>query len=83
MSKFNLDSYSDSLEQWNNSTREMLEQCQLIGRKRCRLIHYEQLVLRPQHVLSQVLNFLDLPWHDSVLQHHVLVNKPGGVTLSR
>ena len=45
-------------------------------------IKYENLVLHPKHVISLVLAFLDLPWHDSVLSHHTMINKPGGVRVS-
>lgn len=61
----------------------MLEQCQLLGPGRCHVVRYEQLVLTPRPVLASILRFLELPWAESMLSHETLVNRPGGVRLSR
>lgn len=45
-------------------------------------IRYEDLVREPRKVLGQIVDFLDLPWHDSLLRHwqlpHSLFDAPWG-----
>lgn len=40
------------------------------------------LVQNPQKIAPKVLEFLGLPWNDSVLHHEQAVGKEGGVKLS-
>ena len=47
------------------------------------LVNYEQLVLHPRKWISLILDFLDLPWSESVLHHEQNINKPGGVRVSK
>jgi protein-tyrosine sulfotransferase len=46
------------------------------------MVYYEQLVLRPRATLTEILNFLDIPWNETVLHHNEMINKPGGIALS-
>lgn len=46
-------------------------------------VYYEQLVLHPEEWMRKILNFLDIPWNDSVLHHEEFINKPNGVSLSK
>ncbi|KAG8315933.1 peptidyl-tyrosine sulfation [Homalodisca vitripennis] len=83
VARYDLKSYQSSISQWNNATDLMLDQCQLVGPSRCRVLHYEMLVLSPRRVLDAVLRFLEVPWDENVLHHESLVGKPGGIKLSR
>lgn len=80
---FNLTSYRQSLIRWNHAISAMYGQCREIGPERCLMVPYEQLVLHPRHWMKKVLNFLDVPWNESVMHHEEYINKPGGVLLSK
>lgn len=58
-------------------------QCQQLGTSVCLPVHYEQLVLQPKVWLHKILDFLDVPWNESVLHHETLVNKDDGISLSK
>jgi hypothetical protein len=49
----------------------------------CFQVYYEQLVLHPEQVMKKILNFLDIPWNESVLHHEQYINKQNGVALSK
>lgn len=36
------------------------------------VVQYETLVSSPKKEISQILEYLDLPWHENVLKHHLL-----------
>lgn len=59
---------STMMEQWNNATMSMLDQCRQVGAERCRAVSYEQLLLRPRSVLREILAYLDVTWDDNVLK---------------
>lgn len=80
---FDLTSYRQCMQRWNNAIATMYEQCKVVGADRCMLVYYEQLVLHPAHWMRRILNFLDVPWNESVLHHEDHINKPGGVLLSK
>lgn len=61
----------------------MYSQCISLGPDICMPIHYEQLVLQPKPWMENVLNFLNVPWNESVLHHEKLVDKPGGISISK
>lgn len=61
----------------------MNKQCEQLGPTVCFPVYYEQLVLQPKIWLRKILQFLNVPWNDSVLYHENLVNKPGGISLSK
>lgn len=58
-------------------------QCSQLGPSVCLPVYYEQLVLRPQEWLRKILQFLEVPWNDTVLHHEAFINKPGGISLSK
>ena len=82
ISGFKLDDPRQCLGRWNNIVKTMMEECNKIGPRRCMVVHYEQLVLHPRNWISLILDFLDLPWEDSVLHHEKNINQPGGVRVS-
>jgi len=47
----------------------MYVQCNEIGAQTCLAVHYEQLVLQPIIQSRRILDFLDIPWNDAVLNH--------------
>ncbi|XP_003740938.1 protein-tyrosine sulfotransferase 1 [Galendromus occidentalis] len=82
ISGYDLTSYRQCLKKWNQAMMSMYSQCQHLGTEWCLPVHYEQLVLHPKPWLEKILQFLDIPWSDTVLHHDKLVNKPGGISLS-
>lgn len=83
ISGFDLTSYRQCLTKWNAAVQTMYLQCRDVGPKRCMPVYYEQLVLHPRQWMEKVLDFLDIPWNDSVLHHEQFINKPGGISLSK
>lgn len=80
---FDLSNYRQCMGKWNDAISVMYERCGAVGPSRCMLVYYEQLVLHPEHWMRRILNFLDVPWNESVLHHEEHINKPGGVLLSK
>lgn len=80
---FDLTSYRDCLTKWNRAVTIMHNECLSVGPSRCLMVHYEQLVLHPRVWLEKILHFLDVPWDDVVLHHEQLINRPGGISLSK
>lgn len=80
---FDLTSYRQCLTKWNSAVQNMYNQCSEVGSDRCLMVYYEQLVLHPRSTMERVLEFLDLPWNETVLHHEEMINKPGGVSLSK
>ncbi|XP_037813074.1 protein-tyrosine sulfotransferase isoform X2 [Lucilia sericata] len=80
---FDLTSYRQCMQKWNHAIEVMHDQCKEIGKERCMMVYYEQLVLHPEEWMRKILDFLDVPWNDSVLHHEEFINKPGGVPLSK
>lgn len=72
---FDLSNPRQCLEKWNHAVSLMYEQCKTIGRKLCLMVYYEQLVLHPEQQMRRVLDFLNIPWNDSVLHHEKLIGK--------
>ena len=83
ISGFDLKNYRQCLEKWNQAMETMYYQCLRVGLSRCFPVYYEQLVLHPEVMMKKILDFLDIPWDDSVLHHDQYINKPGGVSLSK
>lgn len=82
ISGYQLDNPRQCLGKWNTVVNNMNEQCNKIGSERCMIVYYEQLVLHPKRWMTLILDFLDLPWDESVLHHEEKINKPGGVRVS-
>ena len=53
----------------------MVDECTQIGKDKCFMVYYEQLVLQPKKTIENIFKFLNLPWIDSVLHHEELVGK--------
>ncbi|XP_030637848.1 tyrosylprotein sulfotransferase 1, like [Chanos chanos] len=80
---FDLTSYKDCLAKWNRAVEMMYDQCLLAEKGSCLPVYYEQLVLYPERVMRQLLQFLGLPWNSAVLHHEELIGKAGGISLSK
>lgn len=80
---FDLTNYRQCMTKWNHAIEVMHNQCKEIGKERCMMVYYEQLVLHPEEWMRKILNFLNVPWNDSVLHHEEFINKPNGVPLSK
>lgn len=78
---FDLTNYEQCLTRWNSAIERMNKECTNMGPDRCFRVPYEQLVLQPNKWLPKILEFLDLPWHDAVLQHQNFINNE--ISLSR
>ena len=83
ISGFDLKSYRSCLEKWSTAMENMYFQCLKVGPSRCMPVYYEQLVLHPEQMMHRILEFLDIPWDNIVLHHEQLINKPGGISLSK
>lgn len=83
ISGFDLKSYRNCLQKWNQAMEVMYYQCVRVGPQRCMLVYYEQLVLHPAKWMERILGFLQVPWDDAVLHHENYINKPNGVSLSK
>ncbi len=62
---------------WNRYTGEIARQAAR-HQDRFALIRYEDLVLDPEPVLRELLDWLGEPWSDAVLQHHEVQSERGG-----
>ncbi|XP_060086011.1 protein-tyrosine sulfotransferase 1-like [Ylistrum balloti] len=80
---FDLSSYRNCLKKWNQAMESMYAQCLHVGSGHCMPVYYEQLSLHPELWMKRILEFLDLPWNNSVLHHEDFVGKPGGISLSK
>ena len=62
---------------WWRYTREIARQCSRHGQRMVAL-RYEDLVTRPEPVMRELLEWLEEPWSDAVLEHHVVQGERGG-----
>jgi len=83
ISGFDLKNFRNCLEKWNAAMENMYMQCRKAGPSSCMPVYYEQLVLHPEPVIRRILKFLNIPWNEIVLHHEELINKPGGISLSK
>ena len=74
---------SDAFRRWNKILEIMFKDCLLIGKQRCKILHYERLVLKPRFTLQEILRFLQSPWSENVMNHTEHLNRAGGILLSR
>jgi len=72
--RFSLDRATSHLERY---TREMLRQSAHYA-DRTVMIRYEELLLQPETVMRELLEWLGEPWSDAVLEHHVVQADRGG-----
>ncbi|GFT14261.1 protein-tyrosine sulfotransferase [Nephila pilipes] len=80
---FDLNDYRQCLVKWNSAMSAMYSQCLSLGSEICMPVHYEQVVLQPRPWMESILKFLEIPWNESVLHHEELVDKPGGISISK
>jgi protein-tyrosine sulfotransferase len=80
---FDLTNYRQCMQKWNQAITTMHDQCKEIGKDSCLMVHYEKLVLQPKKSMEEILNFLGIPWNESVLHHEDFINKENGVALSK
>lgn len=78
---FDLSSYRQCLKRWNTAVEAMNNQCKELGSSRCLRVPYEQLVLHPKNWMHKILEFLDVPWNETVLHHQDFINH--GISLSK
>lgn len=83
ISGFDINDYRQCLIKWNAATASMFRECKTLGPSVCHPVYYEQLVLHPEQTLREILEFLRLPWSDTVLHHEQFVNQPNGIELSK
>ncbi|CAJ0569482.1 unnamed protein product, partial [Mesorhabditis spiculigera] len=57
---------------WNSHMEKMIKQCKSVG-DRCLLVHYESLVLTPREEMTDILEFLEEPFSEKVLEHEKLI----------
>lgn len=72
----------DVLRRWDKIVEKMFKGCFHIGRERCKVVHYETLVLKSRSVLEEILLFLRSTWNENVMNHSEHLNR-GGILLSR
>ncbi|KAL3090204.1 hypothetical protein niasHS_006656 [Heterodera schachtii] len=72
---FDLNNFRQCMQKWNAGIQIMYEQCNAVGQAKCLPVYYEQLVLHPMREMKRLLNFLDLPWNESVLHHEKFIGK--------
>ncbi|CAH8517100.1 unnamed protein product [Schistosoma guineensis] len=70
---YTLENITTAILSWERTTSQMLEDCQYIGIFRCLSIRYECLILNPREEIKKVLDFLELPWDDKLLEHEKFV----------
>jgi len=83
ISGFDLNNYRQCLTKWNQAIENMYNQCVAVGEQKCMPVFYEKLVLQPSAYVRKILDFLDIPFNESVLHHQDFINKPGGISLSK
>lgn len=66
---------------WNRVVQRMTGDCRALGEGVCLQVRYEELVANPRDWMSRILAFLNVPWHENVLQHEKFINN--GISLSR
>ncbi|WP_319420823.1 hybrid fatty acyl-AMP ligase/type I polyketide synthase [Pleurocapsa sp. FMAR1] len=52
---------------WRDSNQNIFDFAQDIDPERYHLVYYEDLVSKPQAVMTQICNFLEVPYHEAVL----------------
>lgn len=69
---------------WDKCLTDMLKQCDSVGSGKCLQVYYEKLVTSPKIELERLMHFLDIPLHEDMLRHHLIMqNKTGEISTSR
>jgi protein-tyrosine sulfotransferase len=72
---FSSTDYRQNLKLWNKGIETMVNGCTEVGKNKCFMVYYEQLVLQPKKTIENILKFLGLYWVDSVLHHEEFIGK--------
>ncbi|XP_063715029.1 protein-tyrosine sulfotransferase 1-like, partial [Symsagittifera roscoffensis] len=72
---WNLDSYTDTLSKWSQTTKKFIEECDLQLENTCFKVFYEQLVLQPNKTIRAIAKFLEIPFEESMLHHQDSIGK--------
>lgn len=83
ISGFDLSNFRQCMTKWNAAIETMYNQCLEVGENKCLPVFYEKLVLQPSAYVRKILDFLEVPFNESVLHHQDFINKPGGISLSK
>lgn len=78
---FYLSSYGNCLTKWNKLIKVMYAQCMEVGKDKCLLVYYKQLMLQSRSSLKLILDHLGVTWSNTVLHHQDLTGKWGGISL--
>lgn len=65
-------SYLSTAFFWNKVAQTMTEDCSTLP-DRCLTVFYEKLVSDPSTQMKELLQFLNITWHDNVLRHHEMI----------
>lgn len=68
--------WGGAVSHWINTTTELVQRGQEMG-DRFLLVRYEDLVLDPESTLREVFSWLDEPWSDRLLEHHLVHSERG------
>lgn len=69
---------------WQKCLTGMLEQCDSIGSGKCLRVYYEKLVTNPKPELERLMRFLNIPLHEDMLRHHLIMkNNTSKISTSR
>ena len=80
---FDLKNYQQSFWMWNQVMKKLHWECLRVGSESCMLVYYEQLVLQPAKWMRKVVDFLGIPWNESMLHHEQYIGKAGGVSITK
>jgi len=69
ISGYDLKSYKDVIGRWSKAVEVMRESCKRVGRDNCLEVRYENLILHPRSSLQKIGEFLELPWHENMMEH--------------
>lgn len=69
ISGFNVESYRDVITKWSRAMDVMYQQCVKVGSGVCLMVHYENLVLHPMQETKRIMDFLEIKWDESMLNH--------------
>ena len=69
---------------WQKCLTDMIKQCDSVGSGKCLQVYYEKLVTSPKVELERLMRFLNIPLHEDMLRHHlIMLNKTGEISTSR
>jgi protein-tyrosine sulfotransferase len=73
-SKQSLSIHPDSLIQnWNTNVDQYVRDCKSLGPSGCLIVVYEQLVEHKERTLKKIVEFLNVEWADSMMNHEKFV----------